>query len=200
MIRDLPSLTSLTLGSNAFNAVTSVSLSVLPSLTSLRFGSNSFMQTTTFSLAGLTALSASTSTVYFPPLDVFAGLTTIVISEEQDRAIATTIRNKVLVANPQKEIEVTESVERPDQNVIITDCAQLVSVAGDVRRLVFADGACNLSSDTLLDLTRFIYLRNITVGMNALQYVTSVNAGGLRNLQLFEVGAGSLMNVTRYVV
>ena len=200
MIRDLPVLTSLTLGTNAFNAVTSVYLSVLPSLTSLRFGSNAFMQATTFSLTGLTALSASTSTVYLPPLDVFASLTTIVISEEQDSAIATTVRNKVLIANPQKEIEVTESVERPDQNVLITDCSQLASVAGDIRRLVFDDEACNLPSDTLLDLTRFVYLRNITVGMNALQHVTSVNAAGLRNLQLFEVGAGSLMNAANFTI
>ena len=197
MIRDLPSLASLTLGSNAFNAVTSVYLSVLPSLTSLRFGANAFMQTTTFSVAGLSALSASTSTVYIPLMDVFASLTTIVISEEQDTNIATIIRNKVLIANPQKELEITDSVERPDQNVLISTCSQLASVAGDIRRLVFANGACNLPSETLLDLTRFIYLRNITVGTNALQYVTTVNVAGLRNLQVFEVGAGSLMNVTR---
>ena len=190
-------MTTLEIGKSSFANATTAVLSLLPNATKISFNEGSLNSIKTLHVTGV---GMGNKTVIEISNNTLTNVEIIAIGDDSDKLLADSVIEHITQTTPATNITVSTDVILPTDNIVISNCSQLASVAGDIRRLVFDDQACNLPSDTLLDLTRFVYLRNITVGMNALQHVTSVNAAGLRNLQLFEVGAGSLMNVTRYVL
>ena len=190
-------MTTLEIGKSSFANATTAVLSLLPNATKISFNEGSLNSIKTLHVTGV---GMGNKTVIEISNNTLTNVEIIAIGDDSDKLLADSVIEHITQTTPATNITVSTDVILPTDNIVISNCSQLASVAGDIRRLVFDDQACNLPSDTLLDLTRFVYLRNITVGMNALQHVTSVNAAGLRNLQLFEVGAGSLMNETRYVL
>ena len=190
-------MTTLEIGKSSFANATTAVLSLLPNATKISFDEGSLNSVKTLHVTGV---GMGNKTVIEISNNTLTNVEIIAIGDDSDKLLADSVIEHITQTTPATNITVSTDVILPTDNIVISNCSQLASVAGDIRRLVFDDEACNLPSDTLLDLTRFVYLRNITVGMNALQHVTSVNAAGLRNLQLFEVGAGSLMNAANFTI
>lgn len=89
------------------------------------------------------------------------------------------------------------------RKVIVRNMSELKELSIAVSKLVISDDSCNeelSEEEEVLDLSRFVNLRRILIGSNALLNVRKVMARGLMNLESFEIGSGSLPNVREFEI
>ena len=89
------------------------------------------------------------------------------------------------------------------RKVIVRNMSELKELSIAVSKLVISDDSCNeelSEEEEVLDLSRFVNLRSILIGSNALLNVRKVMARGLMNLESFEIGSGSLPNVREFEI
>ena len=77
---------------------------------------------------------------------------------------------------------------------------ELLSSSSLITSLIIRDNSCNEDDFTELDLRRFLNVREIVIGSNALMKVTKVRAIGLRKLTEFAIGDGSLPLATDFSI
>ena len=186
-------MTTLEIGKSSFTNATTAVLSLLPNATKISFDEGSLNSVKTLHITGV---GSGNKTVIQISNNTLTNVEIIAIGDENDKVFADSIIDHIVQTTPTNNITVSTEVALPTDNVTLSDCSLLSAVAGDIRQLTFVDEACRLPTDTVLDLSRFVYLRTLTIGRNALPYVETMNMNGLRNIQSIVVGEGSLMNVT----
>lgn len=86
------------------------------------------------------------------------------------------------------------------RRITIRSKADLLGASSAVTVLRIADNSCNDVDLTELDLTRFVNVRKIVIGSNALTEVTEVKAKGLIKLESLSVGTGSLVKAKSFAI
>ncbi|KAK8807804.1 hypothetical protein WA171_000753 [Blastocystis sp. BT1] len=89
------------------------------------------------------------------------------------------------------------------RKVIVRSMSELNEMSIAVSKLVIGDDSCNellSEEEEVLNLSRFVNVRRILIGSNALMNVRKVMARGLLNLESLEIGSGSLVNVREFEI
>ena len=85
-----------------------------------------------------------------------------------------------------------------NHTVTISSISEFDSVPSIATNIIFENGVGNnvsSSSPISLNFTRFIYLKEINIGSNALNGINRLIATNLTQLNSVTVGEGSLMNI-----
>ena len=86
-----------------------------------------------------------------------------------------------------------------NHNFVITSILDFMSIPSLARIIYFATGVGNEIGNSMisLDFRRFVYLKEINIGSNALNGVNELIATNLTQLNSMNVGEGSLTNIEK---
>ena len=80
-------------------------------------------------------------------------------------------------------------------DVIITSISQLSTASLLTTNITIVSGIGNNMEITELDFTRFIFLKQINIGSNALNRISAIIATNLTQLIAINIGEGSLTSI-----
>ena len=99
---------------------------------------------------------------------------------------------------PQIDIQIDYSIPS-SQIASVKTMNEFESLPENVRVLTFEPDSCNEEEFTTLNLTRFVFLKEINIGEKALKRVIEFIATNLPHLIAINVGEGSMANIQTYV-
>ena len=99
--------------------------------------------------------------------------------------------SKPMIHSGEPNVCIMTEVAKREGEKIINDDADLLDVEGDVKFIKVNSLACNDKDITDIDLILYKNLKELTVGKNALEYVTGLELKGFANLEMVDIGAGS---------
>ena len=82
-------------------------------------------------------------------------------------------------------------------HIVITEIQQLFSISAMVTTISISSGVGNDGEVTMLNFARFVLLKQVNIGSNALNGVNELIATNLTQLNSMNVGEDSLTNIEK---
>lgn len=193
---DLQGLEEMVIGSNSFPLATSITFAMLPSVREIVFSNNTFNRVEELFLTGIgdgdkSILQLSNNTLL--------NLKSITIGDDSDNEIAQSIRTHVN-DNPGSNVTILVDPILPSQIFKVTNENEMSDIPSNVKILSFDDNTWNDESVSVLNVSNWRSIRNVSIGWNSLQSVNHVEARGLAELEAFSVEENSLLNALSFSI
>lgn len=193
---DLIGLEEMRIGSNSFPVATSMTLAMLPSVREIVLSNNTLNQVEELFLSGI---GDGGKSIVQLSNNTLSNLKSITIGDDSDNEIAESIRNHVN-ENPGSNVTIVVDPILPNQIFKVRNENAMSDIPSDVKILSFDDNTWNDESVSVLNVSNWRSIRNVSIGWNSLQSVNHVEARGLAELEAFNVEENSLLNALSFSI
>ena len=193
---DLIGLEEMVIGSNSFPVATSMTLRMLPNVREIVLSNNTLNEVEELFLSGI---GDGGKSIVQLSNNTLLNLKSITIGDDSDNEIAEWIRNHVN-ENPGSNVSIVVDPILPNQIFKVRNENEMSDIPSDVKILSFDDNTWNDESVSVLNVSNWRSIRNVSIGWNCLESVNHVEARGLGELEAFNVEENSLLNAMSFSI
>ena len=193
---DLIGLEEMVIGSNSFPVATSMTLRMLPNVREIVLSNNTLNEVEELFLSGI---GDGGKSIVQLSNNTLLNLKSITIGDDSDNEIAESIRNHVN-ENPGSNVSIVVDPILPNQIFKVRNENKMSDIPSDVKILSFDDNTWNDESVSVLNVSNWRSIRNVSIGWNCLESVNHVEARGLGELEAFNVEENSLLNAMSFSI